>query len=159
MAKIIINGLPQRGNINKTYLYADLHLDLQKNYTVGNQLYLKPEINDIRLDYDLNAIKNSLYNLFTTSPGDKILAPEYGMDLRKYLFEPATVQIAKEIRDEIYIQVGTFEPRVKITSVNINVLNDVNEYDITIYFDVPTLNIRNVSVFGTLNNNGYVYRN
>jgi hypothetical protein len=159
MAKIIINGLPQRGNVNKNYLYADLHLDLQKNYIISNELFIKPQINDIRLDYDLNAVKNSLHNLFTTTPGDKILSPEYGMDLRKYLFTPATVQIAKDIRDEIYIQVGTYEPRVKLTSVNINVLEDANEYDITIYFDIPTLNIRNVSVFGTLNNNGYIYRN
>jgi phage baseplate assembly protein W len=159
MAKIIINGLPQRGNVNKPYLYADLHLDLKKNYIISDELFVKPQINDIRIDYDINAVKNSLHNLFTTTPGDKILSPEYGMDLRKYLFEPATVQISKEIRDEIYIQVGTFEPRVKITSVNINVLNDANEYNITIYFDIPTLNIRNVSVFGTLNNNGYIYRN
>lgn len=159
MAKIIINGLPQRGNVNKNYLYADLHLDLSKNYTLNNELYIIPQINDIELDYDINAIKNSLHNLFTTTPGDKILNPEFGMDLRRYIFEPVSVQNAKGIRDEIYIQVGTHEPRVKVTSVNINVLEDANEYNITIYFDVPTLNIRNVSIFGTLNNNGYVYRN
>jgi phage baseplate assembly protein W len=159
MAKITINGLPERGNLDKTYLYADLHLDLEKKYNVGNELFLKPEINDFRLDYDINAVKNSLNNLFTTTPGDKILNPEYGLDLRRYIFSPATVENAKGIRDQIYIQIRRFEPRVELVSVNITILEDINEYDITVYFDIPTLNIRNVSIFGTLNNNGYIYKN
>lgn len=159
MAKITINGLPERGNNGKNYLYADIHLDLEKKYSVGNELFLKPEINDFRLDYDINAVKNSLYNLFTTTPGDKILNPEYGLDIRKYIFSPATIENAKSIRDQIYIQIRRFEPRVDLISVNITILEDVNEYDITIYFDIPTLNIRNVSIFGTLNNNGYIFRN
>jgi len=158
MAKITINGLPQRGNIGKTYLYADLHLDFEKKYSVSNELFLEPQINDVRLDYDIDAVKNSLYNLFTTSPGDKILSPEYGLNLRRFLFDNASVQAAKDIRDEIYTQIGTYETRVKLKSVNITVLTDVNEYDISIVFDVPTLNIVDVSFFSTLNNNGYIFR-
>jgi phage baseplate assembly protein W len=79
----------------------------------------------------LDALKNSLYNLFTTTPGEKILTPDYGLDLRQYLFAPATVEVAENIRDEIYRQVRVYEPRVKLTDVHITIFEDVNEFDIS----------------------------
>ena len=81
------------------------------------------------------------------------------MDLRQYLFLPATKDVAKNIRDEIYVQIARFEPRVKVSNIYITILEDVNEFDITIVINIPTLDILNVTLFGTLNNSGYVFRN
>lgn len=158
MGKILFNNLPKSINSGNTYYFKDLHLDLAENYSIKNNFNQKPEINDFKFDYDIDAISNSLRNLFTTTPGDKILNPEYGLDLRKYIFEPATIEMANSIRGEIFTQVARYEPRVTLKSVNITILEDVNEYDITIYMDIPYLNINNVSFFGTLNNNGYIFR-
>jgi phage baseplate assembly protein W len=159
MALITLNGLPKNQKKGKSYLYADLHLDLNYNVSTSNELFQKPQINDLKLDYDINAIKNSLTNLFTTTPGEKVLNPEYGLDLRQYLFLPATKDVAKAIRDEIYMQTARFEPRVKISNIHITILEDVNEFDITLLITIPSLDIINVSLFGTLNNSGYVFRN
>ena len=159
MGKIILNRLPQRRNAGKTYLYADLHLDLQESYDISSDLFQKSQINDFKIDYDIRAIRNSLYNLFTTTPGEKLLNPEYGLDFKQYLFIPATVDIAKYIRDEIYSQIARFEMRVEVVNVNITILEDVNEFDINIYYNVPSLNIHNITMFGTLSRNGYIFRN
>lgn len=158
MGKILISDLPKSPLGSQNYLYSDLHLDLQSKYNINSILYQKADINDFKLDYDINAVRNALNNLFTTTPGEKVLNPEFGLDLRKYLFEPATIEVAELIRSEIYMQVGTFEPRVKLNNVKITVFEDVNEFDILINYSIPSLNINNVSMFGTLNNNGYVYR-
>jgi phage baseplate assembly protein W len=158
MGLITLNSLPKNISKGKRYLYADLHFDLQGSYNVGNTLYQKDEINDFKNDYDINAIRNSLVNLFTTTPGDKVLNPEFGMDLRKYLFDPATKSVAENIRDEMYRQITKFEPRVKIKNLHITVLEDVNEFDITLIIDIPTLSIIDITLFGTLNNNGYIFR-
>lgn len=158
MGKILISDLPKSPLGSQNYLYSDLHLDLQSKYNVNSILYQKSDVNDFKLDYDINAVRNALNNLFTTTPGEKVLNPEFGLDLRKYLFEPATIEVAELIRSEIYMQVGTFEPRVKLNNVKITVFEDVNEFDILINYSIPSLNINNVSMFGTLNNNGYVYR-
>jgi phage baseplate assembly protein W len=158
MGKISINNLPASLLPVQNYLYADLHLDFQENFNNSNFLFQHSEEKDLKIDYDVDAIKNSLNNLFTTTPGEKILNPEFGMELRKYLFEPATIEVAERIRSDIYIQVGKFEPRVKINNVQITVFEDVGEFDIVVYFSIPSINIHNVSFFGTLNNNGYNYR-
>ena len=155
MGKIVLGTLPQLKNRNNPYLYTDLHLDLELSDTIQNFLYQEDEIKDIKLDYDLNALKNSLYNLFTTTQGEKILNPDYGLDLKQYLFVPATVEVAENIRDEIYRQVRVYEPRIKLNDVHITIYEDVNEFDISIYYSVPTLNISKVSMFGTLGGNGF----
>lgn len=155
MASVKITGLPQKRATTNNFTYCDLHLDIQTGSTKRNEMFQKPETNDFKADYDIEAIRNSLVNLFSTTPGQKILNPEYGLDLRKFLFLPATVDTAEEIRREIYTQFTRSEPRVTIKSVKITVFEDVNEYDITIYYNIPALNIENITMLGTLNQNGY----
>jgi phage baseplate assembly protein W len=157
MGLITLNGLPKNSYNGKSYLYADLHLDLEKNYTNKQELFQKSEINDFKIDYDIRAIRNSLYNLFTTTPGDKILNPEYGLDLKKYLFAPVTRAVAEQMRDEIFNKIYRFESRVSVQAVNITILEDISEFDIELIVNIPTLNIIDIKIFGRLNNNGYTF--
>jgi phage baseplate assembly protein W len=157
MGLITLNGLPKNSYNGKSYLYADLHLDLEKDYTNKQELFQKSEINDFKIDYDIRAIRNSLYNLFTTTPGEKILNPEFGLDLRKYLFAPATRVVAEQMRDEIFNKIYRFESRVSVQAVNITIFEDINEFDIELVVNIPTLNIIDIKIFGRLNNNGYTF--
>ena len=50
MGKIILNRLPQKSNAGKTYLYADLHLDLQEKYNISSNLFENREINDFKVE-------------------------------------------------------------------------------------------------------------
>ena len=159
MGNIILNNLPKSTKPDKNYYYADLHLDLQKNYLIKNEAFQKPEINDFKLDYDIDAVRNSLYNLFTTTPGQKILNPDFGLDIRKYLFLPATVDVARDMREDIFRQIRIYEPRIDLKEVKITIFEDVNEFDIAVIFDIPVLRLTDITLFGTLNNNGYIFRN
>jgi phage baseplate assembly protein W len=120
-------------------------------------MYQQPEINDIVVDYDIDALKNSLLNLFSTTPGDKILSPEFGLNLRQYIFEPVTRERAFDMQRTIFSGINRFEPRVVVSSVVVVPNFDAMEYNITIYYSVPTLNITNARLFGSLNKNGYNY--
>jgi phage baseplate assembly protein W len=157
MAKIVIQGLPEATNANLPYTYADLHLDLREKYLINNPLNQRPEINDIMVDYDVDALKNSLLNLFSTSPGDKILSPEFGLDLRQYIFEPITRERAFDLQRTIYSGITRFEPRIVVKQVVVVPDFDNMEYNISIYYAVPTLNITNARLAGSLNKNGYNY--
>ena len=159
MGLISINSLPKSLYNKKPYLYADIHLDLITKFATNDELYQNSQVNDIKLDYDLDAIRNSLGNLFTTTPGDKILNPEFGLDLRKYLFSPASVEVASYIRDDIYRKIRLFEPRVVLKDIIIDVLQDINEYDINLIINIPYLDTFNFPLLGRLNNNGFTFRN
>jgi phage baseplate assembly protein W len=157
MAKIVIQGLPEATNANLPYTYADLHLDLREKYLINNPLNQRPEVNDLMVDYDVDALKNSLLNLFSTSPGDKILSPEFGLDLRQYIFEPITRERAFDMQRTIYSGITRFEPRIVVKQVVVVPDFDNMEYNISIYYAVPTLNITNARLAGSLNKNGYNY--
>jgi phage baseplate assembly protein W len=158
MSKLSLDNIPRINDIKVDYSYADLHMDLKTSYSLSDQLYNSGEINDFKLDYEYDAIRNSLYNLFTTSPGQKLLEPEFGMDFRKYLFENLTKEMAYDLRGTIYAKVRRYEPRITLTDVSIAIYEDDNEMDIDIYFDIPSLNINNATMFGALDKNGYYLR-
>ena len=149
MAKINLNTLPKKQTA-APYQYKDIHLDLIPEFTVTGELYKTPEQKDFKADYDVTAIKNSIRNLLTTSPGEKILNPAYGCDLRGLLFEQVTKNIGEQIGNIIYKQITTFEPRIRI---------EEQQYDIELSFSVPTLNLVGISILGILNSNGYVFNN
>lgn len=157
MGKITITGLPQVADPTKNYLYKDIHLDLQVKYLLNGNFNQIPEVRDFLSDFDLNAIKNSLKNLFLTIPGQKILNPTFGLDLRQFLFEQITVSNAREIERVIYGEISLYEPRVEVRQVQVVDKPDMQEYDITISLAIPSLNINNIQLKGTLSSAGFNY--
>lgn len=157
MAKIVIDQLPKNYNNQKPYVYADLHLDLQEKYTINDPMNQRPDINDFRLDYDLDAIKNSIRTLFLTSPGEKILDPLYGLDLRQFVFEPVLASRSFDLQRIIKAEINRYEPRVNVVAVDVIPVFDDNAYQINISIDVPGLGITGVIFSGMLNRNGYTF--
>ena len=95
---------------------------------------------DILVDNDIEAIKNSLRNIFTTKKGQKILAPSFGVSLEQYLFSPITNANAKAMATDIMNGVNQYEPRVKISNIIVNPLYDQNQYHISLYYTLLQIN-------------------
>ncbi len=124
----------------KEYLYKDLHLDFAKNYVFNSSLKSRIEGNDLQVDYDTNAIINSLKNLFNTRPGQRFLFPLYGLDLNPYVFEAITLENGRVIGEKISDSIETFEPRVTLMQCNVQSDPDQNQYNITIIIYIPLFN-------------------
>jgi phage baseplate assembly protein W len=142
-------------SLNEGYLYKDLALDLNPAYSYNNQLNRKEFLKDVQASYDIEAVKNSIVNIFLTSPGDKILNPTFGIDLKRFLFEPVDEFISEIIRDDIETKLPLMEPRVVVDNVKVDADEDENQYNIDIQIDVPTLSIYGLSIKSRLNSNGY----
>ena len=128
---------------NTRIVYRDLHLDIKQKYTNNDQFHKLEEITDIVSDTNENAIKNSLYNIFSTSPGEKILNPEFGLNFEQWLFTNMSDNAALVITQTIYKQIQRWEPRVTINDVNVVPNYEQNEYNISIkYNNNNTFNIK-----------------
>lgn len=126
----------------KEYIFKDLFLDLEKEYVMDMSSMTRIDGNDLRASFDESAIKNSLRNLFNTKPGQRFLFPEYGLDLNNFLFEAVSDTNAEIIGDTIVRGVETYEPRVKVQQCRIKPKPEEHEYDITIVFSIPALNVQ-----------------
>jgi phage baseplate assembly protein W len=140
---IKINSLEQiaKTYTDQQYVYKDLSLDIK--YTKIKKAGFNTSItsSDIKADFDVSAIKNSLTNLFNTLPGQRFLFPEYGLDLYQFIFEPITVNSGDLIGNAIFNGIKTFEPRVNPRQVRVVADPDNNQYLITIIIDIPIYNI------------------
>lgn len=91
---------------------------------------------------DINAIKNSLHNIFTWSYGERILNPEFGTKLKQYLYEGITDFNTEAIMAEIRSAISQWEPRVRIEKVvNVNTIDDVenNNVHLEVIYSIPGL--------------------
>lgn len=92
---------------------------------------------------NVNAVKNSIRQIFTWMPGERVINPEFGSMLRKYLYEPITEANEERIMAEIQHCVIKWEPRVVIDRVvNATSTDDVenNTVKLDIYYRIKGLN-------------------
>lgn len=156
MSAIVIKDLNRLPN-QRRYTYIDLESDLKIDYTKTNPLNNFKEQKDIRADYDVNAIKNSIFNLFTTIPGQKLLNPIFGLNLLQFLFTGITAANARLLGDTILRGIIKFEPRVSVDKINVAPDEENQQYIIGLVLSVPSLNITGLQIKSTLSESGYYF--
>lgn len=137
------------------YLYKDLRLDMEAEYSRNNQLNKNEYLKDVQAIFDVQAVQNSIRNCFLTSPGQKILNPKFGVDLRRFLFEAVDDFVANIIQDDIETRLPIMEPRIVVQNVTVIADEDNQQYDISLQIDVPTLGVTGLSLRSRLNSIGY----
>jgi phage baseplate assembly protein W len=125
----------------QNFIYKDLTLDIIQTKLFEPGFKIPTPGSDIQASFDLEAIKNSLQNLFNTKPGERFLYPEYGLDLTTYLFSPITEANGRMIGSVIFNTINNWEPRISVKNVNVITDPDNNQYNINIFISVPVLNI------------------
>lgn len=128
-----------RNLANEKYLYKDLNLDLTLGYNTLPELLSPANYIDAEVLYDANSVFQSLYNIFNTVPGQKFLNPEFGLDLRGFVFTRVNERIGYLLGLELTQQIPTMEPRVVVDNINVTVIPDELTYVINIYFRIPSL--------------------
>lgn len=160
MATIKVASIAEPSKSNSDFTYTDLKLDLEFDYTKNNEFLKRKEIKDLKIDYDYAAVRNSIFNLFTTTPGQRILNPLFGLNLQKYLFLPISETVGRSIGNEILNGINTFEPRVRVRSINVESDETNQQYVITLILNLITLDTSSsFKLVGTLSTSGFFFNN
>ena len=88
-------------------------------------------------------IKQNLKMLLLTNPGERVFDPNFGVGIRRYLFEMSGQDdVYAEIDSRIRQQVGLYMPYLKITRVQFNKdLNNENKININLVYSVPRISL------------------
>lgn len=65
-------------------------------------------------------IHESLRILFGTLPGERVLQPQFGLDVTPLLFEPLSTTLRTLLKDRITTTVLIHEPRIKVLNLSID---------------------------------------
>lgn len=91
---------------------------------------------------NVRAVRNSLRNIFTWIPGERVLLPEFGSKLHTLLYEGITPLTEERIIAEIRSCVTDWEPRANIVEIrNASNIDDTedNVIHIEVVFTIPSL--------------------
>jgi len=100
-----------------------------------------PKIHDDKLKgyesvYDLEAVKNSLKNLFLVQKSEIPGKPQIGNPLGLHLFDNFDFFTEASLKQAIKVEVQKYEPRVEIIEIKVNEMQEYNRIIIEIVFSV-----------------------
>tara|TARA_Y100000385_G_C12555642_1_gene409845 strand:+ start:40 stop:489 length:450 start_codon:yes stop_codon:yes gene_type:complete len=124
--KQISGNLEQARIVSKKKPWRDLDLSLK----------IHPIRKDIIPLKDDAAIKNAVKNLLITNFFERPFQDDLGANLRGLLFEPAGYITEIQLRDNIRTVLSKYEPRVRVTNIDITDLSQQNSYKIRINFKI-----------------------
>jgi len=81
-------------------------------------------------------VKNDLLQLIFTNPGERVYRSDYGVGIRRYLFEQLDFNSINELEDRIRNQVSRYEPRVSIDQLTITPNTAQNRLDVLAVFSL-----------------------
>tara|TARA_A100001515_G_scaffold81317_2_gene64487 strand:- start:3302 stop:3706 length:405 start_codon:yes stop_codon:yes gene_type:complete len=92
----------------------------------------------------------NLKMVILTSPGERIMNPEFGVGIRQYLFENNTAGTLETIKNRIRSQVSTYLPYISILQLDVSnppvaggLPGDIDQtrVNIRIRYSVPSANV------------------
>ena len=105
-------------------------------------LTLNPE-----LGYEMNnslieVVRQNLKMLMLTSPGERVMIPDFGVGLKRFLFENFTPSLKDSIIERIDEQITLYMPAVLLKEVLFDEADmGNNKLNIAIYYSIPSAGI------------------
>jgi phage baseplate assembly protein W len=87
------------------------------------------------------AIKNNLINFFLTNRTERYLNPNFGGDLRKYIFEQINSNTTDFLKEDVQTQINLYFPSVIVGSLYVTEYPDYNQMVVTIKYTIADTNI------------------
>ena len=119
---------------NNTNISIGIDLPIQRSVS-GSSGYFETTSTTIE------AVKNNIRNLLKTQKGERLLQPNIGLNLKRYLFENFTEELQDIIKNEILTTFKFWLPFVQIQDIKIN-MNNINDsigkntMDISLSFNI-----------------------
>ena len=95
-----------------------------------------PITKDIGAIKNEDAIKKSVRNLVQTIPRERYFNSILGSDVTGLLFDFVDFGTASVIQNQIEITLENFEPRIDNVTVEVEPRPDLNEFEVTVFFNI-----------------------
>ena len=107
-------------------------LDINQDVTIG----VRFPLNDVNMFKGTQTfkeqVKSNLINLLLTEQGERVNEPNFGVGLKRLLFEQ---NINKEnLEEKINFQIGFYIPEITLMSVSVGSIDDKNKVYLTISY-------------------------
>lgn len=123
MANLVIN-ISSIAKTPENKVYKDIKIPITENFEAN---------------YDVNAVKQGLKNIFTWRRGQRILDPLFGNVIYEFVDEPINEITLKNLRAAV-LKMLAYEKRIEILSLELTPVEDQNSIYILLKYLIPKLN-------------------
>jgi len=83
--------------------------------------------------------KQNFKMLLLTNPGERVMLPQFGVGLKKYLFTNMQSNTSEKIRDNIRNQVSRYMPYIEIIDIQFSTsASQPNYYAMRVHYSLPS---------------------
>jgi phage baseplate assembly protein W len=115
-------------------------LDLQKNIAIGVSLPFNAPGVFYSTYTTKDQIKSNLVNLLLTSVGERVMNPNFGCELKRFVFEGISENNISDLKISINNSISLYIPEITVSSIDVISNKDNNLIDVTVSY---VLNISN----------------
>ena len=100
------------------------------------------------------SVKQNFKHLLFTVPGERVMDINFGVGLKRYLFENLNSEIIGNIKAAIYSQAEIYLPFINITNIDISQgKENLNRLNISISYSITDLGVNDVLLLPISNTN------
>lgn len=113
-------------------------------YSAQLPLQYGPEDGHYILLKNINSVgQQNLKMLVLTNPGERIMNPDFGVGISRYLFQQEGQFVSGDIRNRILSQTNKYLPFIQISNIDIFERKDLsNTFQVTIEYSIPAVRSR-----------------
>jgi phage baseplate assembly protein W len=78
---------------------------------------IRPDAGHIAFVDGMTLVRQSIETILDTEPGERIMLPDFGCGLRRYLMEPNSLSTRTSMQGDITAALERWEPRIRLTNV------------------------------------------
>ena len=90
-------------------------------------------------------VNQNLKMLLLTNPGERVMEPNFGVGIQRYLFENFGQEVSSAIESKIREQVGIYMPAIQLRNIVFGLKNQDSSYlGIRIEYAIPSIGIKDL---------------
>lgn len=101
-----------------------------------NNFNVHPQNKRLVLHTNEQSVRRSLRNILSTNTRERFFNPEFGGNLRRFLFEDVSVMTTDLIKTAIIDAINKHEPRARVVDVIVVSNEFAHSYDVSVYYEI-----------------------
>jgi phage baseplate assembly protein W len=117
---------------NADFVYRDLSAVIDDSRGADAELF--DRLVGLKSDFDIDAVKNSLCNIFLVNKAECPGKPQFGNPLKLELFDLFDEFNVSLIEESVKAEIAKYDPRIDVIQVTVTPFYDLNRIVVTVEF-------------------------
>lgn len=83
-----------------------------------------------------DSVRDVLWNILLTSPGERLMRPEFGAGLKQFIHQPNNETTRRLIADQALRAIQRWEPRISVQDLRVETTQALNEVTLRLLYQI-----------------------